>query len=232
MARVLVVQHTAAEGLGNFFTWLPEAGLDVHPIHPYLGHRMPTVVEGDALIVLGSPASAYDDESTPWLPATRDLLRSAVEDGVPTLGICLGAQLLARACGGEVESPASEGPELGLSSIEVLVTDELFGPPQTVPVIQWHHDIVRRLPDDAVVCASGALYPNQAFRLGDVAWGVQFHPEATVELVSRWAESDVDDLAALGLRVADAVGEVRAAQVAVETAGLDLARRFAALVTG
>src|SRR5205823_15043933 len=85
MARALVVQHTAHEGLGNLLQWLPAAGLDVHPIHPYLGHRVPPSVEGDALIVLGGPMGANDDADAPWLPATRALLATAVDDGVPTL---------------------------------------------------------------------------------------------------------------------------------------------------
>ncbi|MBV9292897.1 MAG: type 1 glutamine amidotransferase, partial [Frankiales bacterium] len=95
MARALVVQHTASEGLGWLQEWWPAVGLDVHPIHPYLGHRVPTLVEGDALVVLGGPMGAYDDTEAPWLPSVRALLATAVDDGVPTLGICLGAQLLA-----------------------------------------------------------------------------------------------------------------------------------------
>src|SRR3954465_9498775 len=116
MARALVVQHTAQEGLGNLLQWLPAAGLDVHPIHPYLGHRVPPSVEGDALIVLGGPMGAYDDERATWLPAGRALLATAVDDGVPTLGICLGAQLLAVAAGGSVQR-GEAGPELGLGMV-------------------------------------------------------------------------------------------------------------------
>src|SRR5438445_4383917 len=112
MARALVVQHTAGEGLGNLLAWLPAVGLDVHPIHPYLGHRVPPSVEGDALIVLGGPMGAYDDDVAPWLPSVRSLLNTAVDDGVPTLGICLGAQLLAAARGGRVVR-CDAGPEMG-----------------------------------------------------------------------------------------------------------------------
>src|SRR2546421_3249311 len=110
MARALVVQHTPGEGLGNLLEWLPAAGLDVHPIHPYLGHRVPPSVEGDALIVLGGPMGAYDDADAPWLPATRELLSTAIDDGVPTLGICLGAQLMAVAAGGEGQRGSGRPP--------------------------------------------------------------------------------------------------------------------------
>src|SRR3954469_18347443 len=125
MARALIVQHTASEGLGWFQEWLPAAGVDVHPIHPYLGHRVPPSVEGDALVVLGGPMGAMDDEVAPWLPSVRSLLATAIDDGVPTLGICLGAQMLAAAAGGEVRK-GDAGPEIGYGSVDVTVSDEVL----------------------------------------------------------------------------------------------------------
>jgi len=231
MARVLVVQHVAGEGLGHFADWLPAAGLDVHPIHPYLGHRVPAVVEGDALIVLGGPMAAYDDTAAPWLPAVRDLLAGAVEDGVPTLGVCLGAQLLAIACGGTVESPGSSGPEIGLATVDVTAEDELFTP-GPMPVVAWHHDGVSALPPEAVVCASNAAYVNQAFRIGESAWGLQFHVETTLDMIRDWVGIAHADLLADGFAPADIVGDVRAAESALVAAGHRLATRFAAVVTG
>ena len=222
MARALVVQHTAHEGLGNLLQWLPAAGLDVHPIHPYLGHRVPPSVEGDALIVLGGPMGAYDDADAPWLPATRALLSTAIDDGVPTLGICLGAQLLALAAGGEVQK-GSAGPELGLGNIDVPVGDELLsaGP---MPVVQWHYDAVTRMPEGAQLLASSDAYRVQAFRVGDVAWGLQFHVEATIEMVAEWAASDGVD--------GSVVEPVRLQESALKTVGEALAARFSAIVTG
>src|SRR3954454_7897694 len=125
MARALIVQHTPSEGLGWLQEWLPDAGVHVHPIHPYLGHRVPPSVEGDALIVLGGPMGCMDDDVASWLPSVRTLLRTAVDDGVPTLGICLGAQLLAGATGGYVERGAL-GPELGVGSVTVADSDDLL----------------------------------------------------------------------------------------------------------
>lgn len=222
MARVLVVQHAASEGLGRFADWLPAAGVDVHPIHPYLGHRVPTSVEGDALIVLGGPMAASDDASTGWLPAVRALLVTAVEDGVPTLGVCLGAQLLAVATGGEV-ARGHNGAEHGLSEVDVPAGDDVFEPGR-LPVVQWHQDTVTRLPDGAALLASNAVYPVQAFRVGDLAWGLQFHVEATDEMVRTWARDD-----GIGEAVVDAVAGARPG---LDAAGERLARRFAALVTG
>src|SRR3954453_16270895 len=170
MARALVVQHTGSEGLGWMQDWLPAAGLDVHPIHPYLGHRVPPSVEGDALVVLGGPMGCMDDDVADWLPAVRTLLRSAGDDGVPTLGICLGAQLLAAATGGYVERGAA-GPEFGLGTVDVTHGDDLLEG-GTIPVVQWHFDAVTALPPGAVPLASSDRYPVQAFRVADVAWGL------------------------------------------------------------
>jgi GMP synthase (glutamine-hydrolysing) len=231
VARALIVQHTPSEGLGWLQEWLPAAGLDVHPIHPYLGHRVPPSVEGDALIVLGGPMGAYDDDKATWLPAVRSLLRNAVDDGVPTLGICLGAQLLAAACGGEVARGAT-GPELGYGTVNVAVGDDLLSP-GSLPVVQWHFDTVTTLPTDAVLLASSERYAVQAYRVGEVAWGLQFHVEATLPMVADWAQSDAAELrAALHREPADVVGEVAAAETELVAAGEALAIRFAKLVTG
>jgi GMP synthase-like glutamine amidotransferase len=222
MARALVVQHTAHEGLGNLLEWLPAAGLDVHPIHPYLGHRVPPSVEGDALIVLGGPMGAYDDADAPWLPATRALLATAIDDGVPTLGICLGAQLLAVAAGGEVQR-GSGGPELGLGTVDVPVGDDLL-PAGPMSVVQWHYDAVTQMPTGALLLASSEAYQVQGFRVGDVAWGLQFHVEATEQMVREWARSDgVEE--SVAARVGEAAGEIGAC-------GEEIARRFARVVIG
>jgi GMP synthase (glutamine-hydrolysing) len=222
MARVHVVQHTATEGLGQLAEWLPGIGVDVHPTHPYLGNRVPPSVEGDALIVLGGSMGAYDDDAAPWLPSVRTLLRSAIDDGVPTLGICLGAQLLAVAAGGEVQRGAA-GPEIGFGEVLVDPGDDLLTA-GVMPVVQWHYDGVTALPGDAVVLASNAAYPIQAFRVGEVAWGLQFHIEATAEMVRTWAvEEGLDP--ALAEPIAFASG--RLADV-----GQEIARRFAAIITG
>jgi len=183
---------------------------------------VPTSVEGDALVVLGGPMGAYDDEDAPWLPATRALLATAVDDGVPTLGICLGAQLLAVAAGGEVQR-GSSGPELGLGTVDVPTGDQLLTA-GTMPVVQWHYDTVTRLPDGAELLASSAAYAVQAFRVGDVAWGLQFHVEATVDMVRDWAESDGVD--------GSVVDAVRDADDALRSAGDEVARRFAGVVIG
>jgi GMP synthase-like glutamine amidotransferase len=230
VARALIVQHTASEGLGWLQEWLPAVGLDVHPIHPYMGHRVPPSVEGDALIVLGGPMGATDDEDAPWLPSVRSLLASAVDDGVPTLGVCLGAQLLAVACGGTVGRGAA-GPELGLGSVSVAASDDLMEA-GSLSVVQWHFDAITAAPPGAALLAASDRYPVQAFRVGEVAWGLQFHLEATLAMVADWAQSDAAAVRETGREPEELVAEVAGADEQLQAVGRDLAQRFAKLVTG
>lgn len=147
--------------------------------------------ESDAGCDPGSDTEV-DDADGPWR-GERDLIRTAVTAGVPFLGICLGAQLLATACGGEVR-PARGGPELGVHpvALQAGATDDLLlgGLGASLDVVQWHHDEVLELPLGATLLASSVACPVQAFRLGARAWGLQFHIEATAEVVTGWAAND------------------------------------------
>lgn len=139
------------------------------------------------LIVLGGTMSANDGREFPFLVAELDWLREAVRRNVPTLGICLGAQLLAKALGAEVyRSPMSE---IGWFRIELLPAaagDHLFrgrGPSETV--FHWHRDTFD-LPAGAVHLAQSPACPQQAFRVGQSAYGLQFHAEMVPELMETW----------------------------------------------
>jgi GMP synthase (glutamine-hydrolysing) len=198
LPTALVVQHAPAEPPGRLSEWLLDAGVLSDIAAPYSGQPLPAGLDGyEALVVLGGPMSVRDDATAPWLPATRDLLRAAVASGAPTLAIGLGAQLLAVATGGRVVRGA-EGPEFGSALVakrDVAAGDPLFGPvPFTPDVIQWHYDAVVALPPGAVLLASSPRYPNQAFRVGEAAWGLQFHIETTSEMVKSWAEANADEL--------------------------------------
>jgi GMP synthase-like glutamine amidotransferase len=194
--RVLVIVNAESDPPGRVAEWLTEAGLGLRVV---TGARLPADLTGfDGLVVLGGGMSAWDDEIAPWLPHERALLRAAVADEVPTLAICLGAQLLAAANGGRV-APNPDGPEFGAQLIAkraAAATDPLFGPvlPITPDVIQWHFDAVTELPPGAVLLAGSPVCEHQAYRLGRLAWGMQFHIETTPEIVRAWAATDAAHL--------------------------------------
>ena len=217
-ARALTITHVEHEGPWRLQEWLPEAGLELDVVRPYAGEPLPALDGYAALIVLGGPMSVHDTAEHPWLDGTQALLRDAVAAGLPTLAICLGAQLLATATGGLV-LPAEGGPEVGYRLVakrDDSASDLLFrAVPFTPPVVQWHSDEVAELPAGAVLLASSPRCPVQVFRVGERAWGLQFHPEATPELVARWIADDAALLDELGLdtallqqRVDDAVDEL------------------------
>ena len=186
--RVLVVEVHPSDPVGRLADWLDEAGVELDvasEARPVDGHA--------GLIVLGGPQNANEPELAP----VRQLLRDAVSAELPTLGICLGGQLLAAANGGRVE-PNPDGPEIGAQLVAKRTaagTDPLFGPlPITPDVLQWHFDAITALPPGAIQLASSPTCDQQAFRLGRLAWGIQFHIETTPDLVRAWAEEDAPNL--------------------------------------
>lgn len=214
--RIAVIQHQDLVPLGLLAA--PFADADLLVVRPDTGDDLPPLSEVDAVLVLGGTMTAYDDESAPWLPAVREYLRAAVEAEVTTLGVCLGAQLLAVAMGGEVERSAPAGPERGIVELRMrpdAAVDALLGPlvaelGREVLVPSSHQDAVSALPEDAVWLASSRQYPFQAFRIGS-AWGVQFHPEADEDTLLAWAghaDADEDALARLRTDYAAASGQL------------------------
>jgi len=191
MATALVVQHLEPEGPVLIGEALRAAGVEVVVVRPDRGEAIPASVDGldgvDGLVVMGGPMSAGGDDGFPSRRAELALLRAAVEAEVPTLGVCLGAQLLAAAGGGQVEA----GPELEVGWGTVTLSDAaaadplLAGVGPEVPVLHWHGETFT-LPPGAVLLASSARYPHQAFRLGPAAWGLQFHLEVDAAAVTRF----------------------------------------------
>ncbi|MBK5305345.1 MAG: type 1 glutamine amidotransferase [Frankiaceae bacterium] len=235
MARALVITHTAAESPGTLSQWLPAAGVELDVVEPWNGDRLPGQLTADALVVMGGPQQAYDDASAPWLRQTKQLLRNAAREGLPVLGICLGAQLLAEAMGGRVRA-GDQGPEFGarlVSKRDAAFDDPLFSEiPLSPVVVQWHWDAIVDLPPRAVLLAGSPRYANQAFRVGAKAYGLQFHIETPPEMVRGWAAADADGVRASGLdpeQVADRAVDVLPE---IEEVWHPFVERFAALVRG
>ncbi|SNR67383.1 type 1 glutamine amidotransferase [Blastococcus mobilis] len=201
MARLLVVVLSETDPPARLGDWLREAELELDERHIEAGDVLPDGLDGyDGLLVLGGPQSAMDDADTsPELVGARALLSQALAADLPTLAICLGAQLLAQVGGGRVRVGV-EGPEVGATLVakrDVADADPLFGPlPLSPDVIQFHHDEIAELPAGATLLASSPMYAHQAFRVGRHVYGLQFHIETTPEIVREWAERDEVGVAA------------------------------------
>lgn len=186
---VLVVQNGEQGGPRRVGDWLSDEGLHLDVVHAYNGTALPDELRHDAVVVLGGGFLPDADADAPWLAPTRALVGGALERDVPVLGICLGGQLLAHVGGGVVKGDVG-APESGSTPVRwrpEARDDQLFHDvPDVVPAIEHHVDAITALPAAAVWLAESERCPYQAFRLGDTAWGVQFHPEVTAERIRTW----------------------------------------------
>ena len=201
--RVVLIQNSEGSGPGRLPDWLADEGIDAIVVAG--ADLASTVADGaaavDGLVLLGGGFMPDDDERHPFLPYERSLVGDAIEAGVPLLGICLGAQVLAHVAGGAVTAKSGE-TERGSCAVRLLpaaVDDPLFGGLtgyDELRMIQNHEDSITTLPPGAVHLGTSPACRVQAFRVGTAAWGVQFHPEAAPTKIADWNEAK---LAAEGL---------------------------------
>lgn len=216
----MVIQHVSHEGPGSIAAVIRDSARALRSVRVDRGEAVPgpEAVSGMAgLVVMGGPMGVHDELA--WLEGERSLLRAAVGAGLPVLGVCLGAQQLAAALGAPVMTGPS--PEYGVGEVHLRVDalgDPVFGAaPTPLPCVHWHGDTFD-LPDGAVRLASSDAYENQAFRVGDRAYGLQFHVEVTGALVGDWGPHLPPGMF------------IRASDVAhVSRAGEGIVRRFVAL---
>jgi GMP synthase-like glutamine amidotransferase len=197
MSTCLVVQHAEPESAFAIADALKAAGVNVDTRRVYEGDALPETLTGlDGLVVMGGPMAAYSDEGFPSRNAELILVGDAINSGKPTLGVCLGAQLVAVAAGGSSYSGTSGG-EIGwlrVTATEECLEDSLFaGVPKELTVLQWHGDTFD-LPPGAALLMSSPTYPNQAFRIGDVVWGLQFHLELDAPALEGFLEASASEL--------------------------------------
>ena len=201
--RVLVVVNSPGSGPRRLLPWLAAAGAD--PTVVAASEGLPGSLDGFAgLVLLGGGLMPDDDAEAPWLAAERDLATEAIDADLPTLGICLGGQLLAHVAGGRVRARFGT-PERGATAVSTTAdgsADPVLGAlAPTTHVVENHKDTITELPPTATLLASSEVCRIQAFRIGQHVRGLQFHPEASADDLARWDEAalaaDGVDLAAL-----------------------------------
>jgi GMP synthase (glutamine-hydrolysing) len=231
--RVIVLQHVAVEGPGRLGAALVRAGLDLEIVPVFAGAPVPAD-PGDAraLVVMGGPMGVYEADRHPHLGDELRLVRRAVDAGLPTIGICLGSQLLAAALGAAVTPSGRQ--EIGWLPVALqgaAARDPLLtGVAPSFAPLHWHGDVFA-LPAGAVALASSAMTEHQAFRAGERAWGFLFHLEADAAQVAAMAGAFRRDLDGAGVAADALVAASPAAAAAIAPIADVVFARFAALAT-
>jgi len=168
---------------------MTEAGIAWDAVELDEGEPIPALDGYDALMVMGGPMDVFDEDEHPWLIPEKAAIREAVRDReMPYFGFCLGHQLLADALGGRCERMAEA--EVGILGIELTEAgrgDPLMqGLPGRFKALQWHGVAVTRMPEGGVALAQSPACAIQAQRVGDIAYGIQYHVEMTDKTVQEW----------------------------------------------
>lgn len=232
--RVLVVKHVPWEGPHRIGEALITGGLELDVRCVLDGDELPALDEVAGAVFMGGPMNLDQIEEYPGLLVEREWIEAATREDLPMLGVCLGAQLLARALGSEVVAGAE--PEIGWAPVTIHdASDPLAGHlAPTADVLHWHGDVFE-LPPGATLLASSARTEVQGFRKGN-AWGFLFHAEADLDLARLWMNEKTMRDEAIG-----ALGDERAARILSEAAELDgrirertlpMFQEFAAILRG
>jgi GMP synthase (glutamine-hydrolysing) len=225
--RALHIQNEVTGPARIFVEALEERGFEVVTLDARLDHLPRSPEEFAAILSGGGTADTHQTDEHPWLIHEVALLRAAIAAGVPTMGLCLGAQLLTEAAGGAVYR--CDPPEVGWFEVEAApeaASDPVMGalPPRFM-AMQWHL-YACELPSAATELARNAACV-QALRIGAAAWGTQFHIETTREILASWADLAPDELARFGYDRARYDADLDRYGPAHEAIGRDMAWRFA-----
>jgi GMP synthase (glutamine-hydrolysing) len=188
MPTAVAIRHVPFEDLGVLGALLAERGWEISYLEAGLEPlALPDRLGPDLLVVLGGPIGVYEEEDYPVLGVELRLVEERLKAGRPTLGLCLGAQIMAAALGARVYPGGAK--EIGWAPIALTEAGRASPlrhlDPQETDLLHWHGDTFD-LPEGAERLASTALYENQAFRWGDAALALQFHPEVTADALERW----------------------------------------------
>ena len=192
--KVYIFQHVASEGAGTIADYLTRSGIEHEFVRLYEGAPLPPKENVAALCVMGGPMNVYEEKKYPFLKDETEFVGDLARKDVPVLGVCLGAQIIAKALGARVYKAVR--PEIGWDSVrlsEIANTDRVFRvfPEKPLRVLQWHEDTFD-LPREGVWLASSMAVPNQAFRFNKYVYGLQFHIEVTQSMLLEWFKDHKD----------------------------------------
>jgi GMP synthase (glutamine-hydrolysing) len=181
---IYAIQHLAFEDLGALEDIFYQLGFRVRYFEAGVDDLNKAFQHKGLTIILGGPIGVYETDDYPFLQQEIDLLKVRLEENLPTLGICLGAQLIAHAMGEKVY--VGHQKEIGWSELSISNTpNNLLAPLSDTAVLHWHGDTFD-LPEQAELLASSDVYPNQAFSVGKNILALQFHLEVAAESLEKW----------------------------------------------
>jgi len=191
----LIIKHVVIEGPGLIEYCLRKEKISYRIINLEGGDPLPKLDPLNLIILLGGPMNVYEEDRYPFLKDEDLFIKETIQRGKFILGICLGAQLIAKALGAKVfKAPAKEIGWFDVSLTRIGLQDPLFSDlPKTFPVFQWHEDTFE-IPRSAKLIATSSSVPHQAFRYANNAYGLQFHLEVTEEMIQEWMRTYEEEL--------------------------------------
>ncbi len=190
--KILIIKHVENEGPGSIGDFFRNTAWELRTVELFRGDSLPADLdEVAAVVVMGGPMNVYEEDKYPFLKEENAFIKTVVGKEIPYLGICLGSQLLAKACGAAViKAPQKEigwfNVALTLEAAHDPLLQEIDGP---LEVFQWHEDTFV-IPEGGVLLATAETCKNQAFRYGQNAYGLQFHIEITTDMIWSWVKAD------------------------------------------